>query len=320
MQLLRHFSSVTTLRGFYRQPLQFNAQIEGAHLYLNPAQPSAKRRTGSAVRWFNLKRRPLSPATQIILVAVVSLSQIPSAIATEEGDPPNTGQDLTRPVRRVDLRMGYTHTPADRNSFPLTLRTDMPFTLGNGWKLGTRFDLPFVFNNVARTDNPTGEYRLGRMDLLAQALLIKTINTGQAVGFGTQVIAPTGNQDPRWRLVPSFGYRTALPGISHGSFFVVGVRYDISVDGGAEQSKSRNMQFAPTLNVALPGDTFLTFFPSTDIRYNFISNSWFLPFEAQAGKLWDKKFVTSFKFSIPMHQGETPLYKLKLEARVGWFF
>jgi hypothetical protein len=94
--------------------------------------------------------------------------------------------------------------------------------------------------------------------------------------------------------------------------------------GGCRRSKHpqavSNRQFSPTPNVALPDKMFVTFYPSTDIRYNVIAQSWFVPFDVQIGKLWNKAIVTSLEYSVPIYRGTAPLYNYKVEARLGIFF
>ena len=83
--------------------------------------------------------------------------------------------------------------------------------------------------------------------------------------------APTTRLIIYWRLVPTVGYRYALPEISRGSFFVAAVRYDFNFTGTMSSAPPTNSDpidaFAtPSLNIALPHASFLTLYPSTDIR------------------------------------------------------
>ena len=242
----------------------------------------------------------------------------------------NTGQDITRPLTRVDLRLSYQLTPNERNSTTFILRTDKPYVLGEGWTLALRGDLPFVHNDIPSASNPNGGYGTGLGDALAQVLLIKTVDKRQAFGFGSQVIAPTASSDQfgnqSLRFLPTAGYRYSLPEISPGSFFVFAARYDFNAIDTNTRKAVSNFQFSPTLNIALPDKAFFTFYPSTDIRYNVMARSWFVPLDMMVGKLWPKtglwgkNVVTSLELAVPMYNGSTPLYKYKVEARVGIFF
>ena len=242
----------------------------------------------------------------------------------------NEGQDITKPVRRIDLRPEYMEpgnsggSAGQLNKWSLTLRHDNPIRLDDIWKIALRIDLPVKYNNVPSADNPSGSYRAGYGDTLLQALLIKTIDARQAFGFGTQLLTPTATQDqfgnPLWRLRPTVGYRYGLPEISDGSFVTPVVRYEFDFAGPSGNSHVSDLQLAPTLNIALPGASFLTLFPSADIRYNFMKKSWFVPFDATVGKLWDKTIVTSLEVGVPMYEGPNPVYKVKVEGRIGVFF
>jgi hypothetical protein len=49
---------------------------------------------------------------------------------------------------------------------------DTPFLLDDGWKLSTRFDVPFIYSDVPSLDNPNGDYEFRFSDTLTQALFI----------------------------------------------------------------------------------------------------------------------------------------------------
>lgn len=268
-----------------------------------------------------LAGKPVCRVGAVVLVACIT--PLCSAMA-DDADQINTGQDVTDPVQRIDLRLNYSDLPGGFDSRTFILRYDRPVDLGDGWKLGLRFDAPFAYNNVPSADNFDGDYEYGYGDTLFQALLIRPLDARSAVGFGAQLIAPSGTQDQfssgKWQVVPTLGYRYALPEISPGSFFVAAARYATDFAGDDHRDDISNLQFSPTLNIALPEQSFLTFYPSTDIRYNFVSDSWFVPLDVQIGKLWGGNIVTSLEAAVPLYKGDTPLYDFKIEARLGIFF
>jgi hypothetical protein len=206
----------------------------------------------------------------------------------------------------------------------ITLRMDIPFNLGNGYQFSTRFDLPLSFNDIPTRDNPTGDTQFNVNDVLVQGLLIKSFNKAVAAGFGAQVIIPTGTDDSfsgnRWRLIPTAGVRVAMPQISKGSFFVMAARYDFDFAGDDGRSHTSQLQFSPTLNIALPDRWFLTLFPSTDIRVDLEDGGkWFVPANFMIGKMLNKTTVASVEVGIPIID-DFDLYDFKVEARVGFFF
>ena len=244
----------------------------------------------------------------------------------------NTGQDITKPVRRFDLRFQYTNagdisTPLREfhpNVYTTTLRMDIPFDLGGGFKISTRFDLPMSFNNFPTRDNPSGDTEFNVNDVLIQGLLIKAVNKDFAFGFGTQLIIPTGTDDSfsanRWQLVPTAGARFSLPQITKGSFFVFAARYAFDFAGDDGRPHTSVLQFSPTLNIALPDRWFVTLFPSTDIRVDLENGGkWFVPADFLIGKMLNKTTVASVEFGIPIIK-QFDLYDFKVEARIGFFF
>lgn len=269
----------------------------------------------SPLSWRSASRR---------LLSAVLLAGSTGWASAQDVETPNTGQDITNPVTRFDFRLGYQRTPAARDSTSIVLRGDRPVPINGDWKLGLRVDAPVLFGNSPSSDNPRGSYRIGLGDALVQAVLIHPIDKRQAFGFGAQVIFPTASQDQfgsgHVRVLPTIGYRYTLPEISPGSFFVGAIRYDFDAWGAAGRKHVSNLQFGPTLNVALPQQMFLTLWPSTDIRYDFLAKSWFVPFDVQIGKLWGKSVVTSLEVSVPIYRGDAPLYKYRVEGRVGVFF
>jgi len=62
------------------------------------------------------------------------------------------------------------------------------------------------------------------------------------------------------------------------------------------------------------------FFPSTDVRYDFISREWFVPFNLEVGKVWNKSFLTGLEIGVPFFETAHPVYKYKIEAHVGFRF
>jgi len=236
----------------------------------------------------------------------------------------NTGNDLTRPLTRVDVRLMYQEMPGDRERAVYKLRGDRPVRLGAGWKLALRLDVPVWDTNGGVSANPSGAYHVGLGDVQTQVLLTHEINSRLAFGFGTQIIVPTAGDrllgTGKLQMLPTAGYRYALPEISDGSFATFGMRYDVDVAGPDGRRHISNLQFAPTFSVALLRDVFVTFYPNSSIRYNFVTRSWFVPFDMQVGKLWGKSIMTSVEGFVPMYRGVSPLYDYRVELRVGFFY
>ena len=105
-----------------------------------------------------------------LALAAALLAAMPASAEEEE----NNGQDITRPLQRIDLRYQYLDLPpSTKDSEHLfTLRYDKPIPLDAHWQLALRFDVPLAYTNALSNDNPGGAYRFGVSDFLAQGFLI----------------------------------------------------------------------------------------------------------------------------------------------------
>ncbi|MEP6671189.1 MAG: hypothetical protein ABJF10_18655 [Chthoniobacter sp.] len=239
-------------------------------------------------------------------------------------EPPNNDEDFTRPLKRFDLRYQFQDKAGGTGQSTFILRRDQPIRLSKDWKLATRLDVPFVLSNGTGRDNPQGRTEFGTGDVLAEAVLVDTLNERFAFGGGLRVLFPTANEDQfgsgKYRLIPLMGARFFLPEISKGSFFQPVVRYDFDAGGYGGRNHVSQLQFSPTLNIQLPDRWFLTLFPSQDIVVNNIGgHKWFLPADFLIGRNLDQRTVASVEVSIPIVKQFT-LYDFKLEARVSYSF
>jgi hypothetical protein len=234
--------------------------------------------------------------------------------------PVNTGNDITRPLHRIDLFQNYIHPSDGVNSWTSTLRYERPFELENNWKVAYRFELPFIYSNDGST-----AYRGSYGDTLMQAVISNAkIDERQGFGFGLRFIAPTASDAAlgtgKWLMLPTVGYRYSLPELSDGSYFQFVARYRFDFAGDATRSHFSDLQFAPSLNIALPRSWYLTLFPSTDIRYNFMRREWFVPFNFEIGKALNENLQAGLEIGFPMLQGNFPVYKFKAEVHVTILF
>lgn len=234
----------------------------------------------------------------------------------------NTGQDPTRPVTRVDVRLKYQDNPGGFDAELLTLRADKPLMFDSGWKLSTRIDLPFVRNNVVSLDNLDGDHEAGLGDVLVQALFISPPHGKATFGFGTQLIMPTGTQDQfttdKWQLAPSALAVYQLPEISRGSFVGVLVKDTFSFAGDDDRLNINVASIQPIFNWTLPDKWFLTFAP--EAKFN-TKDDWklFLPFDVTIGKKISPTTVVSLQTDVALVD-EFKQYDWQTEFRIGFFF
>jgi len=61
-------------------------------------------------------------------------------------------------------------------------------------------------------------------------------------------------------------------------------------------------------------------FPSTDIRYNFMTHEGFVPFDIEIAKQWTNGFLTGIEVDVPFFETANPLYKFKIEGHLAFSF
>ena len=247
----------------------------------------------------------------------------------------NNGEDFTRPQTLFQLRYLYQTAPG-RGSVPGTIRTvttdlvilrsDVKIDFAPQWTLALRGDLPFTTKDAIASNNPAGDYVYGLGDADIQAALIKTIDSRWAAGAGLRIIGPTGTDgltSGTWQALPMAGARYMLPELSPGSFFTGLVRYAVSFATAVPGARNvSNLQFAPTLNVALSSKWFVTLYPSPDIRINYgdpvtgQTGRLFLPFDFMVGRNVTKDTTVSLEVSAPM-VNQYPVYDFKTVARLN---
>jgi hypothetical protein len=246
------------------------------------------------------------------------------AAATAQEEEINTGQDFSKPLTRVDLRYQYQNLPPDTNdnSHIFTMRADKPFTLGGGWQLSTRVDIPLVL-----TDAPDGGNTFGLGDMLMQGLFIKPLDARWAIGLGAQLIFPTATADEtgsgHWRIVPTVAARAALPELGKGVWLAGLLRYDTDFAGDSDRPGRSDLILQPILNVPITTTWFINFAP--EIKHNFDdrrpgdSGRWFVPFNLLIGHVWPGKAVASLDLNAPIVD-DYRQYDFKAELRLGFFF
>lgn len=224
---------------------------------------------------------------------------------------------------------------ADLNGNPVTtttdtwkLRADEVFALNTQWSIALRGDLTFRAKDKYTDANPNGDFLYGFGDPDVQAALIDTLSARWTAGAGVRLIAPIGDPEISsrlWRVMPIAAVRYALPEISPGSYFEPLVRYDVSFAGDPTQKFVSNLQFAPTLNLSLPGRWFFTLYPSPEIRWNFgapitgQTGRLFLPFDARIGKKFNDFFNASIEVSVPIVK-QYPVYNFMTALRINYSF
>jgi hypothetical protein len=246
-------------------------------------------------------------------------------------DVPDNGQDPTNPLSRLSLKYQYQNLPPSNHDAAhyVTLRGDKLFRRDEAWAWAARIDLPGVVTDQTGRDNRDGDTEFGFGDVLIQGSVINKPNEAFAWAAGSQFIFPTASQDQmgagKYRIVPTAAARWMLPRMRDGSWFAAVTRFDADVAGADDRNDIRELQFAPTVNLALPEGWFVNLYPSSDIKYNFAekrpgdTGKWFIPFDVLVGKTWSNSAVASFEVSFPLLQ-DYQVYDLKIEASFSFLF
>jgi hypothetical protein len=275
----------------------------------------------------------------VILRPTGATSQVASSqVAPSPDQSGNTGEDFFRPPSNLFQIMTYYKTApgsgptkgsvADVTTETLNLRYDHAWDLAPMWILGLRSDLPLLAKNPFSSSNPDGDYLDGVGDADVQAVVIRNLGQRFAIGFGARLIAPTGGDtfgSGKWRIMPIVGARYGLWEINSASYIEPVVRYDASFAGDPTRRNISNLQFAPTFNLGLPDQWFVTFYPSADIRINLgdpitgQTGRLFLPFDARIGRKLSDNAALSFELGVPIIK-EYPVYNIKTEVRLNLTF
>ena len=255
-------------------------------------------------------------------------------MATQSGsalDSSYNNGDFTRPetsaTLRLEFRKSSSPTSATEREIEI-LQYNSKLDLGENWKVGTQIQAPFVEKTTTTFDPPGAQNAAGLGDASFQAALIHSAGERWAYGFGARLVAPTATDSvslDRWQIMPAAGVRYSFLEAGSDTYFVPVVRYAISFGGNPAARVIREPQIAPTLNIGLPNDWFVTLYPSNDIRINFgtpvpgQTGRLFLPLDAAIGKKFMSSLIVSIEVSVPIVR-DYPVYDFKSELKLTWQF
>jgi hypothetical protein len=307
----------------------------------NRGQDTVGRLRGGVVEsWNPFVRVSAAPAAVLAVLmifpvrpAMAAEQASPGALGSREGaeakapqEEVNTGQDPTRPVTRLDLRLKYVeldHKAVGGDSAQvLTLRSDLAVPLRGGWRLALRGEFPMSWDDTPSADNPGGARQFGLSDTLFQGALITPTAGNWTAAFGTQVIFPTATRAQmgtgKFQLVPSAVVKYDLGSRIPGVWTALLVRHAVDVGEVQANRPSVNQTIVqPYLNFDLPREWYLTFAP--ELRYDWRAATWFIPFDVEIGKMVTRHVVLSVQYDVGIVK-DLPLYKQQVEFRIGYFF
>jgi len=283
-----------------------------------------------------LNIRPLFGACLLVALALrPDLATAQEASPHDEGA--NTGEDFFRPPTNLfQMMTSYKTAPASGSNGTVTsvttetfnFRYDHSVDLAPMWILALRSDLPVLAKNPVSSSNPNGDYLVGVGDSNVQAAIIHNLSQRFAVGFGARLIAPTGGDtfgSEKWQIMPIVGARYGLWEVNSSSYFEPILRYDVSFAGDPTRKNISNLQISPALNIGLPDQWYITFYPSPDIRVNLgdpitgQTGRLFLPFDVRVGRKLEENAAISFELGVPIIK-DYPIYNIKTQLRFNLTF
>ncbi len=260
----------------------------------------------------------------VLVIALIATRAASAQQAADGADGASINNDISKPIHRLDYFLEYMRAVGGADTLTPKIRYERPFDLYNSWKLALRVEFSAVSTNDAGGSNPPGAFVTGLGDTQFQGVLSKEFDARQGAGFGVRFWAPTASGDEfgngRWRMAPTVGYRYSLPELSKDSYVQLVARYQFDFAGDPKRSHSSNLQLGPTLNIAFADGLSFALFPSTDIRYNFMTREWFVPFNFEIAKQWNKYFLTGLEVGVPLFDTASPLYKFKIEGHIALRF
>ncbi len=144
------------------------------------------------------------------------------------------------------------------------------------------------------------------------------------MGASLRLVWPTGGSPPfgdgQYQWAPALYLSYRRPDIGYGMTFYPLARYFMSYHADiAGASEIRKLDLYPMVIFDLPNLWFIALYPESPIVYNEITDQWFVPFEAMAGKKISERLHVGFGGAVKLGGGY-PQYKYLIEARIRWLF
>lgn len=258
---------------------------------------------------------------QVIVLAFVTAGTL--SAHPHRSEEPNNGEDVTRPLTRIDQRIEYQrgdNGPQSR-AWIATLRMDKSIHFPNKWQIGLRADLPYEWYRCCNKSNClTSVDCFG--DSLAQIFIIPPSIGRWTWAYGLHVIFPTAGDnlqvgEGKLQLLPSFAFKYDLGFLSPGAYIGLIAREAFSVAGYASAPYVSQTYLQPFFNWNFPHGWFITMSP--EMRYNRTISKWFVPFDIMLGKMLNPKLVVSLEYECAIVY-DYKQFTQEVEFRVGFFY
>ena len=235
------------------------------------------------------------------------------------------GENILKPVARLEARGKYQTgvTRVNGNCVVATARFDQVIDLKQGWQCSLRVDAPYSWYFCPKCSQGRGCEQFDHFaDLLVEAWAITPPADQWTFGAGMQLIFPTdGNNieigDAKYEVHPSVALAYDLSHWSKGAYAGFIVRYARSVGGSPVAPTINQTYIEPFFNINLPGRSFLNFSP--EIRYNWATKRWFVPFDIMVGQMITDHLIASIEYENAIVH-DYPKYAQQVEIRLGYLF
>lgn len=255
------------------------------------------------------------------LFSLLGLSILFALEARQEGL--NNGQDVTRPITRVDARIKAQAGDNGRKSraWITTARMDKSLHFENGWQVGLRFDLPYEWYRCPDVPNcQTNVDHIG--DSLAQGFIVPPSIGNWTYAIGLQIIFPTAADylqigQGKLQLLPSFAFKYALTDWGEDCYWGLILRESTSICGYKSAPYVTQTYIQPFINITLPCNWFVN--SSPEMRYNARTKRWFVPFDLMIGNMITPALVVSLEYESAIVY-DYKNFTQELEFRIGFFY
>jgi hypothetical protein len=237
----------------------------------------------------------------------------------------NNGEDVTHPVTRFDTRLKCQNgvDKVDGSDIIGTARTDIVLKFDNEWQLAFRADFPIESFFCSKHCQECGGKNAKHVgDSLFQFLFVTPPQGDWLFAIGEQTIFPTAGDnlnigDAKYQLLPTVAARYDLGYWSDGAYTGILLRHAFSVGGYPSAPPVARTYIQPTLNINFTKGWFIN--SSPELRYNWITSAWFVPFDLMIGVMVTPKFILSIEYAKAIVY-DYPEYNQELEIRAGIFF
>ena len=265
--------------------------------------------------------KPKNTSTCVFLFIFLVTGFLAAPLYAEEEV--NNGQDLTRPLTRLDIRQKYQTFEGDYFASFTTLRADKPFILENGWMFSTRLDIPFAYTDIPTIEDPGGDSRFGITDILVQGVLVAPQGQKSWTWVsGMQIVAPTASDDAmgtgRFHLAPLVAFKLDAPCLGTGSFAAILISNHFDVGGNDDRGEVNYLAVQPIININLPAFWVVTVAPEMRVNWE-LDDSVFFPFDILVGKMISRSTILSLQYKTPLIE-DYQMYEHEIELRAGFFF